>query len=62
MLKRLSLIKIMLSIFFLVVIFRLVLIMFVEHEAYLAGQKVSRFKKKKFLQKEEIFMTERVGN
>ena len=49
MLKRLSLIKIMLSIFFLVVIFRLVLIMFVEHEAYLARAKSQQ------IQKEEIF-------
>jgi len=49
MLKRLFLVKIVLSICFLIVILRLALIMFVEHEVYLARAKSQQIKK------EEIF-------
>lgn len=49
MLKRLFLVKIVLLIFFLIVIFRLALIMFVEHEVYLSKARSQQIKK------EEIF-------
>lgn len=45
MLKRLFLVKIVLSIFFLIVIFRLALIMFVEHEVYLSRARSQQIKK-----------------
>ncbi len=45
--KRLLFIKIILSMCFVIVIFRLGLIMFVEHEAYFAKAKIQQIKKRR---------------
>lgn len=43
--KRLFLLKIVISVFFVIILFRLVLIMFVEHETYFARAKIQQIKK-----------------